>query len=98
MRGELQAAVDDINQSIASDPANAWAYRNKGIYYLKINDAQAAVRLLKQATEMDPFVDDVYAYLAEAYWLAGNIVEACKAYKESRDRKESINVSSIQCK
>jgi hypothetical protein len=29
-----------IDESIVLDPYNAYAYRNKGIYYLKKNDAE----------------------------------------------------------
>ncbi|MDL5049478.1 hypothetical protein QQ054_26020 [Oscillatoria amoena NRMC-F 0135] len=97
LKGELQLAVVDINQSIASDPRNAWAYRNKGIYYLMLHDAPLAVRLLRQAAEMDPFVENIYSYLAEAYHLAGDRIEACKALKESKQRGEKRQTAQVQC-
>jgi tetratricopeptide (TPR) repeat protein len=98
MKNELQSAISDINQSIANDPANAWAYRNKGIYYLKVGDHISAVRLMEQALRMDDTVDDLFYWLAEAYAKAGDLTKACEAVRESLKRKEAQIVFSFSCK
>jgi Flp pilus assembly protein TadD len=93
----LDSALADINESIRLDADNPWAYRNKGIYYLRTSDYPSAVRLLKQAIEMDPFVEDGFAYLAEALLQNQQTDEACKAWQESVARAEGRSVTIPGC-
>jgi len=72
LTGDLASGVADINQSITLDPYNGWAYRNKGVYYLKMKNATDALRLLLQAEKIDPSIKDLNFYLARAYALDGN--------------------------
>jgi tetratricopeptide (TPR) repeat protein len=46
-------ALPYIDESIVLDPYNAYAYRNKGIYYLKKNDAGNAIRMFEKAISLD---------------------------------------------
>ena len=71
-------ALIDINKSIALDPYNAWAYRNKGIYYLLVEQPSEAIRLLEQSFEMDSSVEDIHYYLARAYSENGDAEKACE--------------------
>jgi Flp pilus assembly protein TadD len=63
MMGKLPEALVDIDKSIVGDPRNAWAYRNKGIYYYLSGDAANAIRLLGRALEMDSTVREAKRYL-----------------------------------
>jgi Flp pilus assembly protein TadD len=63
MMGRLPEALEDIDKSIVGDPRNAWAYRNKGIYYYKSGDYANAVRLLERAIELDSTVRDAKRFL-----------------------------------
>jgi tetratricopeptide (TPR) repeat protein len=87
---ELEKAEADINLSIAIDPYNGWAYRNKGIYYLMKKDFASAERLLKQAEKMDSFINKIYYYLALAFQGNGKEEEACKAFRKAHKRGESL--------
>ena len=63
MTGKLPEALSEIDKSIVKDPLNAWAYRNKGIYYYLSGDPVNAVRLLERALEMDSTVREAKHYL-----------------------------------
>lgn len=63
MMGRLPEALDDVNKSIVEDPRNAWAYRNKGIYYYLSGDHANAARLLERALELDSTVREAKRYL-----------------------------------
>ena len=43
---DLTKAKEDIDLSISLDPYNGWAYRNKGLYYLRTGNTEDAIRLL----------------------------------------------------
>ena len=88
--GDVEGGRKDIDQSIGTDPYNGWAYRNKGIYYLKTHQEKDAIRLFKQAEEMDPFIDRIYAYLGDAYAQAGDKAGACPYYVEAVTRGEML--------
>jgi tetratricopeptide (TPR) repeat protein len=98
MTNKLDKARTDIDESISTDPYNAWAYRNKGIYYLMLHQYDDALRVLKQAESMDPFIDKVYIYLAEAYLQTKDFENACKAYEKSIERGERGSTSMKPCK
>lgn len=82
LKGEFDLAKKDINQSIVIDAENAWAYRNKGWYYYKTSNYPEAIRLLNQAVKLDPFVNDGFQFLAEAYWANGDKTQACALVAE----------------
>lgn len=93
LKGETDKALADINQSIASDPSNAWAYRNKGIYYLITGDYNSAIRLLEQALRLDETVEDIYAWLADAYCKSGKKDKACAYFHNSVNKAERRKVN-----
>ena len=92
---DLEKAEQDINNSIGLDPYNAWAYRNKGILYLMRKDYKSAERLLKQALDMDPFVDKIYFYLGMAYLNLGDSGLACVAFKKSEERGDRMLTADL---
>lgn len=84
----MDDALKDIDLSIATDPYNAYAYRNKGIYYLRKNNSGNAIRLLEQAATMDTTVEQIYSYLTEAYVLNNEYEKACDAHRKAVQRHE----------
>ena len=38
MLDSTRLAIEDINASLVRDPENMWAFRNKGIYFLKTGE------------------------------------------------------------
>lgn len=93
LNNDLQKALADIDQSIGEDPYNPWAYRNKGIYYLKQNNAGAAIRLLERTEKMDANIDKINFYLGEAYFKNGDRKRACVYYEKALLNKEINEVS-----
>jgi tetratricopeptide (TPR) repeat protein len=81
---ELDKALIDIDKSISEDPYNAWAYRNKGIYYLKTNHPDAAMRVLTQAMKMDTTVTKLFYYVGEAYVALGEPKKGCAYFQKSK--------------
>jgi tetratricopeptide (TPR) repeat protein len=88
MKGDIDKGKEDIDLSISLDPYNAWAYRNKGLYYLMTNNTKEAIRLLEQAVDMDPFVENLYLYLGRAYLTSGDKGKACASFIKSFERME----------
>ena len=88
MRGDVEEALTDIDESIMEDPYNAWAYRNKGLYYLKTRNADEAMRLLSRALEMSDFLELTHYYLGEAWLLKGDKAKACEFFQKAFERKE----------
>jgi tetratricopeptide (TPR) repeat protein len=88
LTNDLEGGREDIDRSIVEDPDNAWAYRNKGLYYNLGKRYTDATRLLLQALKMDPFTEKVNLYLGDAYSGSGNKSEACKYYQQAFARKE----------
>jgi tetratricopeptide (TPR) repeat protein len=84
----MEAAKEDIDMSISLDPYNGWAYRNKGIYYLKVGLLDDAIRSFRQAEDMDPFIERIYYYMGEAYLQQGNVGLACEYFEKALGRKE----------
>jgi tetratricopeptide (TPR) repeat protein len=93
LNNDLPKALADIDQSIGEDPYNPWAYRNKGIYYLKQNDPVAAIRLLERAEKMDANIDKINLYLGEAYFKNGDRKKACVYYEKALLKKEISEVT-----
>ena len=90
----------DINESISKDLDNVWAYRNKGIFYLKKKDFSQAERLLKQSLDMDSFVDRVHYYFGLAYLYNGKKEPACIEFKKSEEIGDKMVTADLikQCK
>ena len=85
---QMQKAKEDIDLSITLDPYNGWAYRNKGIYYLRSGQYDDALRLLKRAETSDSFIEKVDFFLGEVYGRQGNMQLACEYYKKAFERNE----------
>ena len=91
LKGEFAKGAEDINESITLDPYNGWAYRNKGIYYLKMKNAKDALRLLKQAEKIDPSIKDLNLYLSEAYTLNGHDQLAKEYYQRALEMSRNVS-------
>lgn len=72
-----------IESALRLNDTNAWAWRNRGVYYLLNGDASAALTDLKKAETLDPSVESLYVYLGEAHRLAKNPTEACRAFRKA---------------
>jgi tetratricopeptide (TPR) repeat protein len=83
---ELDKALTDIDKSIGEDPYNAWAYRNKGIYYLRTNQSESALRVLTQALKIDTTVSKLYYYLGEAYFMNQDVQKGCSFFLKAEAR------------
>jgi tetratricopeptide (TPR) repeat protein len=76
MLDSLKLAIQDINASIVRDGTNMWAYRNKGIFFLKNGDLTQAERYLKEAVDAEDYVPESHSYLAEVYHQQGRREDA----------------------
>lgn len=73
-----------IESALRLNDANAWAWRNRGLYHLLTDHVQAALADLKKAESLDPSVESLYFYLGETYRRAKNQPEACRAYRKAQ--------------
>jgi tetratricopeptide (TPR) repeat protein len=59
-------------------------------------NAVEAIRLLKHAEEMDPFVENLYLYLGKSYLASGDKKMACASFAKSFDRAELTKAEVIK--
>ncbi|HEY0111269.1 MAG TPA: UDP-N-acetylglucosamine-peptide N-acetylglucosaminyltransferase, partial [Fibrella sp.] len=77
-------ALPLLRESLRLNDQNAWAHRNMGLYWLKQKNAPNALVSFKQAEQLDPSVDNLYASLGQAHQLAGNKAAACEAWSRGK--------------
>ncbi|MEM9338557.1 MAG: tetratricopeptide repeat protein, partial [Bacteroidota bacterium] len=92
----LDLAIQDIDRSILLNPNNGWAYRNKGIFYMKRADYKQAIRLFKRAIDEPDFIDEVFYYLGLAYEQSGDRTQACESWYQGVAQNESASVQMIK--
>ena len=97
--GKYDEAEILINESITIDPGNAWAFRNKGIVNIKRGNAIRAIELLNYVIEIDNQVDHAYYYLAQAYFINGEIDLACNSISKALevDPRKLIKIEGLIC-
>ena len=95
MMDSLDLALQDIDASILLNPKNGWAYRNKGIYFLKTGDYSQAIRLMNRAIEEPDFIDEVYNYLGQAYQKSGDMAKACEVWSEGASKNEAASLALL---
>ncbi|RYF69393.1 MAG: tetratricopeptide repeat protein, partial [Cytophagaceae bacterium] len=93
-------ALPLLNQSIRLNDQNAWAHRNLGIYWLRQKKADQALTALKRSEQLDPSVDNLYAYLGQSLKLAGNDAAACDAWNRGKlaGDEEAIVLLGTYCR
>jgi len=85
----MDQALININESLIIHPENPWVYRNKGIYYLKIDELIDAERLLLQSIDMDEKLYLSNWYLGEVYIKMNEPEKACLNFQKSMDLGET---------
>jgi cytochrome c-type biogenesis protein CcmH/NrfG len=63
-------------------------------------DYPSAERLLKQALEMDSFIDKIHFYLGMAYLKNGKKADACASFSKSEKQDDKMMTTDLikQCK
>ena len=64
--GQLNEGLLDITHSLELDNKNAYAFRNLGIYHLRLKENNVALKYLLQAQEMDNSTDLIEELIFEA--------------------------------
>jgi tetratricopeptide (TPR) repeat protein len=95
MNGELDEAREDIDQSIALDPENAWAYRNKGRWYHVNGLYEDALRLYALALTKDTFIQNIFIYRGDTYMEMGEKELACKEYKKAMENNNRLATARL---
>src|SRR5580692_7233942 len=65
--GDLDRALDDLNQSIALNPSLPLAYLNRGVVFLKKGDSDRVLADSNQAILLNPRLTGAYAERGFAY-------------------------------
>ena len=90
LNGELEKAREDIDQSIALDPENAWAYRNKGRWYHVNGLYEDALRLYDLALTKDTFIQNIFIYRGDTYMAMGEKELACREFKKASEKNNPL--------
>jgi Tfp pilus assembly protein PilF len=92
--GQPQAAIPQIEKAIRLnpyDPNVASFYWCLGMCHLLLGDADQAIELLLKARASNPSLFYVYLWLAGAFGLKGDVLEAKNALAEALTLKPEIN-------
>jgi tetratricopeptide (TPR) repeat protein len=89
-----------IQESIRTDPANAWAHRSLGIYHLQGKKPKEALTEFRQAEKLDATVEQLYYYIGLAESGTGSKTGACEAWKRGELAGDELarKAYSDQCK
>lgn len=87
-QNKYDSAIQYINASIASDPYNGWAYRNKGIFFYLTGRFAEALDMFANARRLDPTVDELYYWTGVALMKSGDTVEGCRLIKLAETRND----------
>ena len=83
-KGDVEGAASALSRAIALDPNDAKAYHWYGdMLIYGFGDPAAAIRMLRQARELDPLSPTIVITLGEAYSAAGNLVEGLRLYRKA---------------
>ena len=88
MNGEIEAGGKDIDRAIVSDPQNAWAYRNKGIYYFMKERYDDALRNFVQTARIEEDMNFLHYYWGATLLKLDKQGEACQKLEQSLERNE----------
>jgi len=98
--GELDEALENLNQVIDADPGIIEARHVRGRIFLKKNKIEEAIAEFKEALKIDPEYESAIFSLAQAYKRAKKYDEAIAGYKrlmelDPRDSKPPFNLGDI---
>jgi tetratricopeptide (TPR) repeat protein len=82
-KGHFREALDDINRSVALDPAEASAQHHRGNVLFALNQLQEAVGAYEQALTLSPGEAGIWNNLAAALAALGRSGEALNAYERA---------------
>lgn len=89
-QGRNEEALKRINASIARDPKNPWALRNKAIYYYQQGDLSSALRLLQQVEEIEPGLMHVNYYLGAIHRAMADAATAETYFSQARSAGDPL--------
>jgi TolB-like protein/cytochrome c-type biogenesis protein CcmH/NrfG len=83
-KGDIQGAAAALMRAIELDPNDAKAYHWYGdMLIYGFGDPPAAIRMLRQARQLDPLSPIIVITLGEAYSTAGNLVDGLRLYRKA---------------
>jgi len=88
MTGEIVEGGKDIDRAIVADPQNAWAYRNKGIFYFMNEAYEDALRNFIQTSKIEDDMDFLHTYWAATLLKLDRAKEGCEIIQVGVDRQE----------
>jgi tetratricopeptide (TPR) repeat protein len=94
LSGNLEKAKEDIDLSLTIAPENPWVYRNRGIYYWKANDYARALKMLRQASDMEPMMKDLYYYTGEVHLAMADRAQACQSWADGKTHGEVLSAEA----
>ena len=89
MLDDVEGGGKDIDRAIVSDPQNAWAYRNKGIYYFMNSEYADAIRNFETAFKIEEDLPLLDYYWGASLLNEGDKDSACEKLRKSVDRYEN---------
>ncbi len=75
-KGDFKGAVDDLSRAIELDPANAPAYKTRGLAHHQMDEFQTAIEDYTRALAIDPTMVMAYNFRANALRSIGKFPEA----------------------
>ena len=91
-------ALEAFDYAIQLDPASVRALHGRGIVLVQIKEYNNAIKSFEQASKLAPNVAQIYADMAEVFYIVGDYEKSCLYYKKAveLDRKyESLLLSKV---
>lgn len=82
LQKDFEAALEDINQSLAIDSTNAWAYLNRALVYADQKKPKTAFAEMTLAIQYNEELPDIYFHRANLYFQEKNYDQALSDYSK----------------
>ena len=91
--GNWQAGYDEIQTAIRLNPAATGAYEMLAIYYLFNFDVAQAVKVMEQASQIDPLSPQINHFLADTYFFADRYDDAVRVSDKLLEMNPQMRIS-----
>ena len=96
LRGENDAALEDLTKSIELQPSLTQSYIKRASMHLQLGNKDAAAEDFEQSQKQDPDDPDIYYHRAQLNFIMQEFAEAAKDYQKSIDLDSEFIFSHIQ--
>ena len=96
LKGENEAALEDLSKSVELNPALTQSYIKRASMHLEQGNKDGAASDFEKAIEQNKDDPDIYYHRAQLHFILGEFADAAKDYQKSIDLDKDFIFSHIQ--